>query len=327
MEAAAIAPHRILNPVRGYFIILWAEIVRSLIIMRRYWFAALIGLGLGYSMLMGMIGAFVFASGNESVRAMANNWIGSILGLLIGFFAFGIVGMFTQGMQGMARTGELEQVCLSPFGLVVNFLARSLVNAVMSVLNMALMLILVAYTVAQDSLHAAPLETIVLLLLTYINLIGFGFMVGGLVLIFKQVGQVAIIVRFVMIGLALFATDEMREWPTALRYGAHAMPVTDAAVCLKYTLIQGQQEYVLDAEGERIETGREAILDAEGDFVLDEDGDPEEIVHYEMRPRSVFLTEHFLFLIISCAIWLTIGISLFRYMENWSRDKGTLGAY
>lgn len=323
----ALAPGRILNPFRGFFLILWAEVVRMLIIMRRYWFAAVIGLSIGYGMLMTMVYGLVFASGHESVREMANHWISGILGFLIGTFAFGIVGLFTQNIQGMARTGELEQVCLSPFGLVVNFLARSFVSAVNSILSSAIMLMLVAYTVARDSLHVEPLETILLLFLTYINLIGFGFMVGGLVLIFKQVGQVAVIVRFVMLGLAVFATEQISEWPAPARYAAHAMPITDAAICLKYTLIQGQQEYVLDKEGERIEIGREPILDAEGTPVLDEDGDPKETVIYKMRPKSVFFHESFYFLMISCAVWLLIGISLFRYMENWSRDKGTLGAY
>lgn len=327
MEMAAALAHRTLNPFRGFFIILWAEIVRSFIIMRRYWFAALIGIGMGYGMLMVMVFGLLFASGHESVRELTNNWIGGILGFLIGVFAFGIVGLFTQNIQGMARTGELEQVCLSPFGLVVNFLARSFVSAVSSVLSSAIMLMLVAYTVASDSLHAAPFTTILLLFLTYVNLIGFGYMMGGLTLIFKQVGQVAVIIRFAMIGLAVFATDEMGGWPTAVRYTAHALPVTDAAICLKYTLIQGEKEYVLDSEGERIVLERKAILDAEGNPLFDEEGEAKTRAVYEMRPKSVFLHSSFYFLLLSCVIWLTIGVALFRYMEDWSRDKGTLGAY
>ena len=301
--------------VRSFFLILKAEIVRSFIIMRRYWFASIIGLAMGYGMLITMVYGLMFASENPAVKDMANNAINGILGFLIGIFAFGIVGLFTQGIQGMARTGELEQLCLSPFGLVANFLARSFVAAVNSILSSTIMLILVAATVASGSLHMAPVETVVLLGLTYVNLIGFGFMVGGLVLIFKQVGQVAMIIRFAMIGLAIFATEGIAQWPRVLRWLAHFLPITDAAICLKYTLIQGQQK-VVDLI---------PALDEAGVPRLDEAG--EQIMDPVFVFSSVFVHQSFFFLLISCAIWTTVGITCFRYMENWSRDRGTLGAY
>jgi len=283
--------------------------------MRRYWFASIIGLAMGYGMLITMVYGLMFASENPAVKDMANNAINGILGFLIGIFAFGIVGLFTQGIQGMARTGELEQLCLSPFGLVANFLARSFVAAVNSILSSTIMLILVAATVASGSLHMAPVETVVLLGLTYVNLIGFGFMVGGLVLIFKQVGQVAMIIRFAMIGLAIFATEGIAQWPRVLRWLAHFLPITDAAICLKYTLIQGQQK-VVDLI---------PALDEAGVPRLDEAG--EQIMDPVFVFSSVFVHQSFFFLLISCAIWTTVGITCFRYMENWSRDRGTLGAY
>jgi ABC-2 type transport system permease protein len=270
--------------VIGFFRIIKAEIVRGFIIMRRYWFATLIGMAMGYTTLIGMVYVLTMHT-PDSVRQFADKSIGTILGFLVGIFAFGIVGMFSQGLQGMARTGELEQVCLSPYGLVMNFLGRSFVSALSSIINSTIMLVLVAATVSQH-LHIAPFETLALLGLTYINLIGFGFMVGGLVLVFKQTGQIAMIVRFVMMGLAVIATDaSVSGWPFLLRMFAHMMPITDAVICLKYTLIDGQ------ANG------------------------------------SVFLQESFFFLLVSCVVWTSVGIFLFRLMEDWSRDKGTLGAY
>jgi hypothetical protein len=43
--------------------------------------------------------------------------------------------------------------------------------------------------------------------------------------------------------------------------------------------------------------------------------------------RSVFSHLSFYFLGFSCVFWTLIGISCFKVMENWSRSKGTLGAY
>jgi ABC-2 type transport system permease protein len=231
-------------------------------------------------MLIGLI--YGFGSG-----AMDEQWAeaatGNALGLVVGMFAFGIVGMFSQGLQSMARTGELEQVYMSPHGLMTNFIARSLVSTVVSILSWTVMLTLVSATL-NSNLHADPFPTFVLMFLTYVNLIGFGFMVAGLTLVFKQIGQVAVIVRLGIMAIAFWATPAMYDLPPIIVGAAHVAPVTDASICLKLVIIHG--------------------------IGID-----------------VFSHPSFAFLLISCAVWTTLGFVCFRYMETWSRDKGTLGAY
>lgn len=265
----------------GFLLVMKAEIVRSFIIMRRYWFASLIGMVMGYGFLMGLVYAF-FAN-----RPQAEQWASSafqgVVGFIIGLFAFGIVGLFTQGLQGLARSGQLEQLCMSPHGLAVNFLARSMVSAVSSIFSLSIMLALVAMTLG-EGFHADPVPLIVLLVLTYFDLIGFGFMIGGLVLVFKQTGQVAVLVRMALFGLAVSATERVAEWPVLLRVIAHALPVTDAAICLKLVLVDG-------------------------------------------RGSAVFQVPEFRLLVVNCVFWTTVGLGCFRFLENWSRDRGTLGAY
>lgn len=265
----------------GFFIVLKAEVVRSWTIMRRYWFATLTSIIVGYSMMVGMI--FVFFQSPDAIRDYLGETLDKVIGFLIGIFGFSIVGLFTQGLQGMARTGELEQVCMSPHGLIVNFLARSFVSSVMSILSSALMVYLVAATF-DGKLYFAFIPTVTVLFLTYINLMGFGFMSGGLVLIFKQVGQLAMIVRLGLIGVAMTASAAVYDQGLLLQAFLHLLPITDAAICLKLLLLEG-------------------------------------------RGYGVFAHPSFYFLIGNCVLWTAIGFTAFRYMENWSRDKGTLGAY
>ncbi len=281
----------------GFLLVMKAEVVRNFIVMRRYWFRTVTGMIIGYSMLIMLIYGFTrggASPGDMADRfgdpAKATSWA---LGFIVGMFAFGIVGMFSAGLQQMAQSGQLEQLCMSPHGLVTNFLARAAVGSVSAVMTSSILLWLIAHTVG-GTLHFEPLPSVVLLLLTFANLIGFGFMVGGLVLVFKQTGQLAVIVRLVLFGLAITATDAIDKWPTMARWLAHGLPITDAAICLKYTLVQGQQ-------------------------YLNETG---ELVH-----RSVFLHTSFPFLIVNCVVWTLLGISCFRIMEDYSRTKGTLGAY
>lgn len=301
--------------MKGFFLVLKAEIVRGWIITRRYWFRTLTGIIVGYGMLMGLIIGFMskgcsveqqqdtappavvqesaapvaLPSSLVSDPAKATNYV---LGFIIGLFAFGIVGMFTQGLQGMAQAGVLEQLCLSPQGLVTNFLARSVVAGVNTIISSGIMLWLITWSLS-GKLYWDPVAVPLLLTLTFIDLLGFGFMVGGLVLVFKQTGQVAILVRLVLFGLALFADERMLMGNWLMSAFLHVLPVTDAAICLKYVLIEGQ--------------GAAA-------------GGP-------IVPVYAHATYSFWFLVVNCALWTGIGIACFKIMENHSRRKGTLGAY
>jgi len=296
----------------GFFLVMKAELVRTFIIMRRYWFRTITGMIIGYGMLLMLVLGFMHRGGDVGAMAdklsdakMATNWA---LGFIIGMFAFGIVGMFTQGLQQLAQSGQLEQLCMSPHGLVSNFMARTVVSSVTSILTSAIMVWLIAKTVGGELMPGGndfP-ALLALLTLTFFNLIGFGFMVGGLVLVFKQTGQVAVIIRLVLFALAILATDKIEALHWVLRWAAHSLPITDGAICLKYLLIQGQMRPTLDAAGQ---------------VLLDAAGEP------RMYAMSVFAHPSFFFLLVSCVVWTVIGISCFRFMENWSRSKGTLGAY
>jgi ABC-2 type transport system permease protein len=277
----------------GFFLVLKAELVRSLIIARRYWFATLIGLIMGYFTLAGIAYAFIHNRGamadGLSSRFGGEAAVSGTLGLLIGMLAFGIVGMFSQGLQAMARSGELEQLYMSPHGLITNFLARSFVSCITSVLSMSIMLYLVDYTMS-GVLKIDGVDVLLLILLiglTYINLIGFGFMIGGLVLVFKQTGQVAMIIRMVLMGLALIVGPEIVNWPLTVQVLAHLLPVTDATICLKLVIIKDVGVAVLEP------------------------------------PYLQFVV----LLLVNSVIWTGLGIILFKLMERWSRSKGTLGAY
>ena len=104
----------------GFFLVLKAEVKRTMIISRRYWFATLTALFVACIMFTFFFYGFFAGLG----PGMAGVAIDKALGLIIGIFAFSMVGMFSTGLAGMARSGELEQVYMSPHGLITNFMAR-----------------------------------------------------------------------------------------------------------------------------------------------------------------------------------------------------------
>ena len=274
----------------GFLLVMKAEIVRSWIMTRRYWFRSITGIIIGYGMLMVLIAGFIYSRDaihdKFQTAEQATNYV---LGFIIGMFAFGVVGLFSQGLQSMATAGVLEQLCMSPHGLITNFLARMTVGSVMTILSSCVLVWLVTISVG-GKLYFDFLPVATLLALTFVNLLGFGFMVGGLVLVFKQVGQLAIILRMALFGLAIFASPKLLEQPLIFRLFIHALPVTDAVICLKYVLIENQQLH----DGTHL---------------------------------SIFMYSSFFWLLGSCVVWNVIGLTLFKYMENYSRYEGTLGAY
>jgi len=277
----------------GFFLIMKAELVRNFIVMRRYWLRTIISMVMGYGMLMMLIYGFLYAQDTPEAAEMpwaenAESATNFVLSFIIGMFAFGIVGMYTQGLQSMASTGVLEQLCMSPHGLITNFMARTVVGSITTIISSAILVYAVTVTVG-GTLHFAPVALPILLVLTFINVLGFGLMVGGLVLVFKQVGQVALIVRMVLFGLAIFAREDMVRDGGPVAMLLHLLPVADAAICLKYVLIQGQMH--------------------NGAF------------------ESVFLHPSFFWLVVNSIVWNAIGVATFKSMENYSRLKGTLGTY
>lgn len=278
----------------GFFLVMKAELVRGFIVTRRYWFRTIISMLLGYGMLMMLIYGFLYSQDTITEQlgdrlADAEKATNFVLGFIIGMFAFGVVGMYTQGLQGMARSGVLEQLCMSPHGLITNFMARTLVSAVTTIFTSSILVYMVVVTVG-GTLHFDPVAVPVLLAMTFLNLLGFGLMVGGLVLVFKQVGELAIIVRMALFGLAIFAREEIVAGGGPIAWFMHALPITDAAVSLKYVLIRGQ-------------------VNADGVF------------------HSIFAHPSFYWLIVNVLLWNIIGVLTFKAMENYSRAKGTLGTY
>ncbi len=278
----------------GFFLVMKAELVRGFIVTRRYWFRTIISMLLGYGMLMMLIYGFLYSQDTITEQlgdrlADAEKATNFVLGFIIGMFAFGVVGMYTQGLQGMARSGVLEQLCMSPHGLITNFLARTLVSAVTTIISSSILVYMVVVTVG-GTLHFDPVAVPVLLAMTFLNLLGFGLMVGGLVLVFKQVGELAIIVRMALFGLAIFAREEIVAGGGPFAWIMHALPITDAAISLKYVLIRGQ-------------------INIDGVY------------------QSIFLHPSFYWLIVNAVLWNIIGLCTFKAMENYSRAKGTLGTY
>ncbi|MDV2581837.1 ABC transporter permease [Alkalibacillus haloalkaliphilus] len=100
-----------------------------------------------------------------------------------------------------ATRGTLEQLYMSPYGvwriLLARFIGYLMINSVIVVLLLAATML-----TANQWLNLQPHIVIPLLFLTIIGIIGIGFMIAGMTVIFKQMSAFLQILQFILMGLA-----------------------------------------------------------------------------------------------------------------------------
>jgi ABC-2 type transport system permease protein len=130
-----------------------------------------------------------------------------------------------------ATRGTLEQLYMSPIPTWSILLARIIGTVVINFIIIVLMLVLGMFTAGQwltfDVLTLAPL-----VLLTICSMLGVGFMVAGLAVVFKQIQSLLQIAQFIFFALVAV--------PVTLSPWLELAPVVRGASMLREALIQGK---------------------------------------------------------------------------------------
>lgn len=215
-----------------------AEVRRSWIQFIRYPSEAIIGVFIstitfyflftGASYVAGPSGSLATADGAERLDVLV---IGYILWILTLF----VLGEATNSLEGEAKTGTLEQLFLSPHSAVTVFFLRALAGLAIRLLLLAvslgLILLITGSRLAFPTLLIFPLIT--MLMSTY----GFAFVLGGLLLLFKQVRQILGGLQF---GLLLLIGAPVENLTGLGRVLALMAPMTPSAGLLRDLMARSQ---------------------------------------------------------------------------------------
>jgi len=117
------------------------------------------------------------------------------------FWFLAIMAMTSMGWEVTteATRGTLEQLAMSPVGLSAILLMRMVANIATQLVIIAAMLVLVMWTAGQWLNF--DLAMVPILLPTLISMIGIGYVVAGLSIIFKQIQALLQIMQFVFLGM------------------------------------------------------------------------------------------------------------------------------
>ena len=181
---------------RVYYTLLKAVIYRDLLIWIRYPVNAALGLFMGvfFFGLMFYGGTLVAGQAIED----------SIEGLVVGYFlwtlSLGAYSGITNDVRSEASWGTLERHYTTPFGFGPVILAKSVAIVFRTFLTssvvLAVMLLMTGTTLELHLLTVIPVAT-----LAIATALGLGLAMGGLSVLYKQVGNVVNVLQFAFVGL------------------------------------------------------------------------------------------------------------------------------
>ncbi|MCB0127183.1 MAG: ABC transporter permease [Caldilineaceae bacterium] len=170
----------------------------------------------------------------------------SLLGYAVWFYATVAIGTMAYALREEAQQGTLEQWYMSPVPPSVVQVGRTLSTFVVTTVTLLLIVVPLAWGFGL----AIPWRWSVLpiFVLILIGVYGFGFLVGGATLIFKQVGPLANMVQNMMLFLngAFLPVERFPRWLEGI---AHTLPTTDGILVLQRLLFADESLWALWQDG------------------------------------------------------------------------------
>ncbi len=185
-----------------------------------------------------------FLTGGGSLESEQVTW--TLVGYIVWFYALLAISNMSWNLREEMQTGTLEQMYMSPAPIGVLLIGRTLASLIITTIMVALLVLpLTIWLGAQIPLRAAGLPVF---LLTVAGLYGFGFMIGGATLLFKQVEALANLMQNILLFMngTLLAVDQFPGW---LESFTRALPSTQGIIVLRNVLLEGQSLGAAWADG------------------------------------------------------------------------------
>lgn len=227
------------------------ETRKGLIIFWDYKFSMIAQLFGIFFILIGIM--FFVGQGSITKEQVAS----TVIGFIVTFYAMETVSNMSWALMTEAQAGTLEQMYMSPASPQLIILGRSFASLLTATVEMGIVVI-VTMLLFQVSLPFT-LDIIPILLITIIGLLGFGYFVGGLTLIFKQVGPIAnILQNFLLIGNGTFLpVSMMPAWLGAISL---AFPSTYGIVLMRRIMLDGESLMMLVNDGSLMWLGAQSVF-------------------------------------------------------------------
>lgn len=159
------------------------------------------------------------------------------LGYMTWFYALSAIMELSSGLRGEMSAGTLEQMSMSPAPIGLVMLGRVIANLILSTAHILIQAVVLFLLL--DIHLPMRWEGIPVLLLTLVGVFGFGFIVAGATLVFKQVESVANLIQNMLLFLngTILPVENMPDWLAGI---ARTLPSTQGIVVIRRVVLGGQ---------------------------------------------------------------------------------------
>ncbi|MEO1290616.1 MAG: ABC transporter permease [Chloroflexota bacterium] len=180
----------------------------------------------------------------------------TVIGFIITFYAMETVSNMSWALQNEAQVGTLEQMYMSPAPTPLVILGRSFASLVSGTVEMVI--VVIATMLLFQVTLPFSWAVIPILLITLVGLLGFGYLIGGLTLIFKQIGPIANLMQnFLLIGNGTFLpVSMMPAWLSAISL---TLPSTYGIVLMRRIMLDGETFMMLVRDGSIMWLGVQSV--------------------------------------------------------------------
>lgn len=216
------------------------EMRKKLLINWDYKFSILTQLvGLGF-----VFTGILFFTGKGTLQPEALS--SAFVGFLTTFYVLETASNMSYSLAMEAQAGTLEQMYMSPAPPAVVLLGHTFAGLLTSTIE--LVIVSVALLLLFQIQIPFVFAGIVPLLLTLIGVLGFGLLIGGVTLVFKQVGPLANTFTNILLFVngAFLPVEYM---PDALATAARFLPSTQGIIVMRKIMLDGQSLAEVWADG------------------------------------------------------------------------------
>jgi ABC-2 type transport system permease protein len=202
---------------------------RNVIELRRYGFDTFFQLA-GVFMLFTMIFWGAKGIGGADIR-QGDTLPAMVAGFVVLWLVLGAYFTMSTWMTQEATLGTLEQLALSPFGLLNVLLAEFVASFGYQLLTLVVMLF-ASESVAGQWLHIDVFTLLPLVLLLLVQVAGLSLVIGGAAIVFKRVASLANLVQFAFLAAIALPIDQ-HPWQRFL-------PITLGNHLIRQSTVEGR---------------------------------------------------------------------------------------
>ena len=173
----------------------------------------------------------------------------TLLGYLVWFFGITAISNMSFNLTEEARAGTLEQMFMSPVPITVIVIGRVFAMMVVAVAQVFLVGLSIMLLMGLE----IPLrwEGIPIFFVTIFGFLGFGFIIGGITLLYKQVHSIAGLIQNTLIFLT-GAIVPVSVFPNWLEFFTQLLPSTQGIIVLRDVVLEDQSLFAVWQDGSLI---------------------------------------------------------------------------